>query len=327
MDDIMVLFYKKGNGYDITDLCSTLKWSGRKGSAARSSEIKMLDDDGYHHDRCPVDVEEGDQILLMLEGKEHFRGMIMDSTQTQDKTMTIKAYDNAIYLANNKDSFQYKNKTADKIFSDVCSHFSIPTGSVAKCSHTIAELIESKKTAWDTIQDALSQDYKATKVRHYVQSNKGKISLVERKKQLVQWMIEPEHNLINYAYKRSISNITTRVKVLSSEGKVTAQKINSTLESKIGIFQDVESSDKDMTKAQINELIQGVLDDSGKPSKSLTVTALGKASLISGVAVYVTIPALDIARSFYIDEDTHTYTQNSHTMQLTLNYADDVVIK
>lgn len=322
---VMVILYRKsGIGYDISELVSTIKWGGRKGSAARSCQLKLLDDTGFHHDRAAIDVEKGDQMLLYVAGDEVFRGMFMDDTESNDPTCTVKAYDNGIYLANNTDSFQYEKKTADYIFKDVCARYNIPTGDVASCSHVIEDLTEESKKAWDTVQEALSEDFKATKIRHYVNSSKGKLSLVERKKQLVQYVLEPETNITDYTYKRSTSNTITRVKVLSSEGSVVSTKINSELEKYIGIFQDVEKADKDMTEAQIQELVQGVLDDKGGVEKSLTVTSLGVPAIISGVAVYVRIPKRNISRSFYVDEDTHTFSQNKYTMQLTLNYTDDI---
>ena len=51
----------------------------------------------------------------------------------------------------------------------------------------------------------------------------------------------------------------------------------------------------------------------------LKVSGLGVSDAISGKCVYVIIPHLGIQRSFYIDEDTHKYTRECHTMTLKLN--------
>ena len=51
---------------------------------------------------------------------------------------------------------------------------------------------------------------------------------------------------------------------------------------------------------------------------------MGIAEVISGIGVYIIIPELEISRTFYVDEDTHTFEDNKHTMSLKLNYANDL---
>lgn len=112
----LLLFKTKTSGIDITNLVEEIKWKGRKGSAARSLTAKIIDDDGCNHARSGVDVEEGHQCIFSYDGKELFRGIIMKTVQTDKKTMTFTAYDNGIYLSNNKDTFIYEDKTASEIF-------------------------------------------------------------------------------------------------------------------------------------------------------------------------------------------------------------------
>ena len=76
--------------------------------------------------------------------------------------------------------------------------------------------------------------------------------------------------------------------------------------------------------AQIKELVQSVFSEKGMPTKSLKVSGIGISEAVSGGCVYVIIPHLGIKRTFYIDEDTHTFTRKSHKMTLKLNFADDI---
>ena len=73
------------------------------------------------------------------------------------------------------------------------------------------------------------------------------------------------------------------------------------------------------TQAQMQELVESIFDEKGIPEQSLKVSGLGVSDAISGKCVYVIIPHLGIQRSFYIDEDTHKYTRECHTMTLKLN--------
>ena len=323
-DGISLIIIKGEQGYDVTQLVETIKWKGRKGSSARTLTATLIDDDGYKHARSGIDVEKGHQCLFNYNGKELFRGIIMTQTQTNRKQLQFTAYDNGIYLANNKDTFTYENKTASDVFRDCCTRFGLPMGEVAKCSYKIPELTKSKTTAFDAIADALSLDFDATGIRHYVASSKGKLSLLTRRENIMQWVIEVGQNITTYSYTRSIEDIKTRVKMVSKEGTTVAEKKNAALEKKIGVFQEIDQPDESLTTAQVNDLISSILEEKSTPERTLNVEAVGIAEVISGIGVYIIIPELGLSRTFYVDEDTHTFKDNMHTMTLKLNYANDL---
>lgn len=323
-EGISLIILKGEQGYDVTQLVEQVKWKGRKGSSSRTLAVTLIDDDGYKHARSGIDVEQGHQCIFSYDGVELFRGIIMSQTQSNQKKMQFTAYDNGIYLANNKDTFVYENKTASDVFRDCCTRFGLPMGEVASCSYKIPELTKSKTTAFDAIADALSLDFDATGIRHYVASSKGKLSLLTRRENILQWVIEVGQNITSYSYSRSIEDIKTRVKMVSKEGTTVAEKSNAELEKKIGIFQEIDQPDESLTAAQVNDLIASILDEKGTPERTLTVEAMGIAEVISGIGVYIIIPELEISRTFYVDEDTHTFEDNKHTMSLKLNYANDL---
>ena len=309
---------------DMTNLVKSVRWSGRKGSSARTITVAMIDDDGYRHARSGINVADGNQCVFLVDGKERFRGILMNQNQGDNKQLKFKAYDNGIYLANNKDTFVYKNKTADQVFSDVCSRFGIPTGEVAKCSYKIPEFTKSKTTGQDAVLDALSLDYKATGTRHFISSDKGKLSLLQRKDQVISFVVDGDANLYGYSYTKSIESIKTRVKMISKEGTTLAEKSNSSLEQKIGIFQEIQQPDESLTKAQVKDLVGSVLDTLDDPEETLTLNILGDPDVISGKAILVKIPHLDISRAYYVDSDDHTFEDNMHTMSLTLTTAAEI---
>lgn len=324
MARIQLLVVKDKKTIDMTNLVQSVRWSGRKGSSARTITVVMIDDDGYRHARSGIDVADGNQCVFLVDGKERFRGILMNQNQGDNKQLKFKAYDNGIYLANNKDTFVYKNKTADQVFSDVCSRFGIPTGEIAKCSYKIPELTKSKTTGQDAVLDALSLDYKATGTRHFISSDKGKLSLFQRKDQVISFVVDGDANLYGYSYTKSIESIKTRVKMISKEGTTLAEKSNSSLEQKIGIFQEIQQPDESLTKAQVKDLVGSVLDTLDDPEETLMLNILGDPDVISGKAILVKIPHLDISRAYYVDSDDHTFEDNMHTMSLTLTTAAEI---
>lgn len=323
-EGINLIILKGQQGYDITRLVEQVQWGGRKGSSARTLTAQLVDDDGYKHARSGIDVEEGYQCLFRYNGQELFRGMAMTQTQSNKKRLTFKAYDNGIYLANNKDTFIYENKTAGDVFRDCCTRFGLPMGEVAECTYRIPELTRPKTTPFDAILNALSLDFDATGIRHYVSSREGRLCLLTRRENILQWVIETGQNLISYSYTRSMEDVRTRVKMISKEGTAVAEKGNPELEKKIGIFQEIEQPDESLSAAQINDLIAAILDEKNTPKRALTVEAVGIPEVTAGIGVYIIIPELGLSRTFYVDEDTHTFKDSLHTMTLKLTYANDL---
>lgn len=321
---IYLAIWKEEKGHDITNLVKKIVWKGRKGSASRSITATLIDDDGYNHDRTSIDVIKGYQCVFKYDGQELFRGIIMSTRQTDRKEEVFTAYDIGIYLANNRDTFAFKKKTADAIFKFVCKRFKIPYAKPVKCEHVIKELTKGKTTGFDVICDAMNQEYEATGIRHYVLSEKGKLKLLTRRENIVQWVIEEGVNIESYTYTKSIEDIKTRIKMSSDKGKILAVAKDKSLEKKIGIFQEVQTPDDSMSKAQMKKLVKSVLKEEKKPERRLEIEALGIPSVISGRGVYIIIGALGLKRTFYVDQDTHTFEGNKHTMSLTLTYTNDL---
>lgn len=315
----LFLFKSPSEGAEITSLTESVKWKGRKGSSCRTISVKIADDT----ERAGIDVEKGHHVILKYDGQELFRGLIMNMNQTDDKTLSFTAYDMGIYLANNKDTFTYADKTADEIFGDVCRRFGLPIGRVDKCSYRIPELSKPNTTAWDVLADAMSLDFDNTHTRHFITAANGKLSLTERKKSILQWLLEAGENLYDYSFSRSIEKISTRVKLLSDENTVAAEEKDSELEKRIGIFQTIDKPDETLNAAQITQLAKTQLREKSRPEKTLTVSTIGNPEIISGVGVYVRIPHFSIAQTYYVDEDTHTFEGENYKLNLKLNYTDN----
>ena len=324
MSRMRFLVIKGGATWDMTNITSKVKISGRKGSSSRSLAATLLDDDNYGRPHPEIDVGEGVHCIFYWDNVELFRGIVERQRTSQKKLLTITAHDNGIYLSNNRDTFVYESKTADAVFKDVCSRFGIPTGDVAACSYSIPDLTKKKATGWDTIEDALSLEFDNTGTRFFVVSDKGSLCLRKRQENILQWVLETGANVSKYKYTKSIENVRTRIKLLSGEGTVLAQASDPALEQKIGIMQEIDTPDETLNSAQINALAKSMLQEKKTPQRTLSLTnLLGIPDVIAGVGVFIIIPHIDINRTLYVDSDTHTFKDNLHTMSLDLSWAAD----
>ena len=103
-----------------------------------------------------------------------------------------------------------------------------------------------------------------------------------------------------------------------------AQASDPALEQKIGIMQEIDTTDETLNSAQINALAKSMLQEKKTPQRTLSLTnLLGIPDVIAGVGVFIIIPHIDINRALYVDSDTHTFKDNLHTMSLDLSWAAD----
>lgn len=320
MGNIKLIIYHNKQGFDVSELVSAIEWGGRKGAAARSLNVTLLDDSSIKN-RIVIVPEKGFTCVFKWKGKEKFRGIIMRVGMGAKKRLTFTAYDECIYLANSADSFSYKNKTASAIFKDCIKRAGLSIGEVIETGHKIPSLQKPRTSYYDCLLEALSITYKKTGQRYYIRADKGKVSLLKRKEQKTQLVLEIGQNITDYTFHQSIEKIKTRVRIYSDKGKVLYENKNAKLEKQIGRFVMVDTAKEKHNNAQIRKLANTLMKEQGHPEKSLNISSLGEISAISGNCLYVKIPHLKINRTFYIDEDRHMFKGNGHTMSLLLNFS------
>lgn len=314
---------KNGTSYDMTPLVQNVKWSGKKSSAARSLEVNLIDNDGYGYDRPDIDVMKGVTCGFYWNDQELFRGIIMKVSQSNKRKATIKAYDSAIYLANNEDTFVYKKKTATQIFKDICTRFDLKCEAV-DTSYVITNLTMPNVTCIDAIWSALAKTYRATSKRYFVISEKGVLKLIARADNMVQWVFEEGSNLLEFSRERDIEYTRTRVKLYSDANAVLAEAKDTSIEASIGIMQHAEQADSKEKKAKLQTMANELLAQLKQPSESFSIESLGVPDVITGKAVWINIPFLGLKQTYFVDEDTHTFEMENHTMSLTLNAVNEV---
>lgn len=317
-----LLLIQGGATYDITEcLSGEIIWSGRKGAAGRTLDFSVLDTSKAGHTRLGIKVSKGARIIFKRDNMELFRGQVFKRSRTAMEVARFRAYDNLIYFAKNEGYFHYASNTATEIFLDICRRYSVPYDKIDVSPYRCKE-IEATTTIWDVIMEALSKTYMATKQRYYVTSSKGKVSLRRRSTMSSEWVLETGVNITDWQYEESGEDLTTRVQAMNDEDKVIATITSPDRESVFGIFQKVLSKDGDDSDAQTRDKAQKLLDG-GSIQESLSLNSLGITEIIAGLCVYVIIRDEKIGRTYYVDEDIHTFKGQNHQMRLTLNIKPD----
>ena len=319
MNVIKMMIGKNGTYKVVTNLVQKVTVTGRRGDAPRTLSAILADSEQF----ARADVAksgEGEQVFFYFNGEETFRGLLMTDTRSNKRMLNIKAYDNCIYLCNNKGSFSFKKKSATYIFKYCLKKLGLTLGGAVDTKHIIGELVKKNTTYWDVISDALSQTYYSTGIRYYVSSEKGKIYLRKRQEQTTMPILSLDSNIQSYDMSRSIYKTRTRLTLITSKKKNKGKFTNSALEKKIGKFADIQTVDEDITKTEIKQKIATFKKDTSVVAHELSVSAIGDMRCISGKCAYVQIVPIGVKRIMYIEEDTHTYEKGYHKMDLKLSF-------
>lgn len=150
------------------------------------------------------------------------------------------------------------------------------------------------------------------------------MQLKRRKDTVIPWVIGAGENLISYSSGKSIEGVKTRIKLLNDEDSVIAEASDTSLEEIIGMRQDIDTPDDSLSQGQISELAKSMLAEQSRPTENLTVKAIGKADVISGIGVFIQSPHLGLSKTYYVERDDHTFEKKYHTMSLSLVSAADI---
>ena len=115
MGKMNFIVIKGGDVYDMSELVISVSWQGRRGAAARSLNVSLLDDYEYAHKRSYIKVEEGHQCIFSYDGTELFRGMIMKQSYSNKKTMSIYVEEDNHTFSDNKHTMRLKLSFANDI--------------------------------------------------------------------------------------------------------------------------------------------------------------------------------------------------------------------
>lgn len=314
------------NGTHIIDnLIEAVTWAGDVMQAARWVTITINNStDGI----VPIIIfEEGREIRIFNDdGAELFRGIIFYQSIDIRGRVSIKAYDENIYLTKNTDTRKFVGMKASDIIRRLCDDFGIETGTIADTGYVIPKMILRQETLWNMMTTALTETRKQTGRRFYIYSENGQLHVAERKEKIAALIIERGTNLIHASYFRSIEELRNRVRVFAGteNGARSVTARDQTLIDRYGLMQHVETLDTDATQSELKQRADELLAQLGVIDDEATVQVIGDVRVKAGTSVYVVEPMTGIIGGYYVSYDEHTFAGGSHMMHLTLSATDEL---
>lgn len=233
-----------------------------------------------------------------------------------------------IYMVKNVNAYVFTNQKASDIVKRVCGDFQIPMGDIKDTGYRIPSLIVDGESLYDIAYKGIYATFKQTGKRFCIGSSEGKIYLREKMDQRSYIVIEDGVNLIDFNWDTSIEDSATSVVMVAGEEKkaITISAKNSTLAKEIGIIQHYEKVTDKVNAAQLRERVHKTLAEKGKVMRKASLNCIGDETVIAGTAMHLIITDMEVFKGYYVDEDTHQFTGNSHTMSLILSETDDLPV-
>lgn len=320
MEIQLLIDNKKGSIYDISQLVEEVTWKTKRKDSPSSLEITLLEDN-------QVAISNGDVISFKVDGNKVFYGYVFKNSGDKGPEIKITAYDQIKYLMYN-DTYVFVNKKASDVVKKIANDVGLRIGTIEDTEYNIPTVQEDDKKLLDIIYSSLDKTIMANTKTFVLYDDYGYVNLKNINNMKQEIVISDDSNLGDYDWENSIEDSYNRIKfVRDNKDKggrdvYIAQDSNSI--AKWGRLQLFKKVDDKLNKAQIEEMVNGNLKLKNKETKKLklkdvlgTETALD-IKLRGGAGVYVVIKKKNIAQYYLIEEATHKFSKNEHTMDFDL---------
>ena len=313
----------KGDGIisvtDITEIVSTVSWSGSVSQAARTAEITVVNaPNDPNLERLNVKIGSGDTIKLYENEENIFLGEVITTEKSSEYgTITYCCMDLLNHLLRSTAIYNFENTTAEEIARKVCADFKIETGEITESKAPINKMIVDGETIYDIIMQAYTKASRQNGKLYLCHMEGAKLSVKEKGILVQNFVLAEEYNITNAAYQETIENMVNVVKIYNDTGKQIGEVKKEEWTRQYGIYQQIykkEDGINEVTAAM--NLFVGV-------EKTVTVDGInGNLECIAGNGVEVQDAATGLSGIFWIDGDTHTWENGIHTMNLELNFKN-----
>ncbi|MFS1511094.1 hypothetical protein VQL36_01460 [Chengkuizengella sp. SCS-71B] len=305
------------NDIYLDPIVTSITWSGDSKQAFRKLELQLSNT--TNGKEPTVSIEKGKLLKFSKDSEELFRGVIFSHSIQADGNMSVTAYDENIYLTKNVDTKKFTNMTASSIIKQLCNDFGISFGSIEDTGYVFPKLIMRNKTLWDMMNTTLTETNKQIGRRFILFSKEGKLQLIERKRNVVEWSLQNGFNILNASSSESIEDVRNQVKVISGDHEdqpISTVVENQTLINNYGLMQHIEESDVDQNSSQVQQLANQLLKDLSKVNEEAEIEALGNEEVIAGSVIHVSETMTNLTGNYHISTDTHTFQDKVHRMRL-----------
>lgn len=299
----------------ITEYASSITWSGSASQASRTLEFSVAYnpyDDGFKN----LNIKLADLIYFYDDGKCLFVGVVTSMERTGEAgTVSYAARDFMHYLLRSSGAYVFKNTKAEAIVKKICKDVKIKVGKLATTNTHIKSLIIQNDTYYNMIIRAYKKAGSNTGDKYIPVMDGVKLSVIPRG-QTSGITLKESEDIISTSYGQNSDDMVNRVWILNDKYKKSGQVSSDKSIKKYGLYQSTYTKEKGVNaKKAAKKLLTGV-------TKTASISAIGNNACVSGYSVKLKDAGAGLTGKFYIESDSHTYENGTHTMTLELEWKN-----
>ena len=305
-----------GDTTDVTNLVTSLKWSGSRLQVSRKLEFTLMQDKRDKH--IPViRVDCGYTVIFYDDaGNNVFEGNIYDLERNRaESRIKIVAYDHLIVMTHSKTTRKFTDVLPEEITRQLCRELGVIEGNITETGVKVS-FTANNKTGFEIIMMAYTEAHKKNEKLYHLVMEGPKLNVIEKGSLIDGLVLDSTKNMINSVYKKSIESLINQVCVVDEQGNIVSyEKDDESIEAN-SMFQVTYKIDpnKDTAK-EVKALLE-----KNKPQKSGNIIALGDYRALSSYSI--TLKDELFTGQFYIKQDTHTFEDGKHEMNLELEFEN-----
>lgn len=264
--------------------------------------------------------QEGNAVRFTYDTNKIFFGFVFTKKRTSNDLIDVTCYDQLRYFKN-KDTYNYKNKTASELLKMLAEDFQLQTGNVESTGHKLAR-IEDNKTLFDIMQMALDLTLQYTNKMFVLYDDFGKLALHNIHSMKLDLILDEETGE-GFDYSSSIdSNTYNKIKLVYEDKKKKKREVYIAQDSKNindwGVLQHFEKIQGNVNgKAKADALLALY----NKKTRNLNMKeAFGDCRVRAGcsLAVNMYLGDITVANFMVVENVKHTFKESEHSMDLRL---------
>ena len=233
---------------DITEIVQKVTWSGDYKQAARKLEFSIISCK-YDKEIPQVDIQEGYMVYFYEDDEELFRGFIY-TIEKNSNTTSYLAYDHAQKLVNIKVNYNFKEKTAQEITTqmlDDYSKYGLKKGNIVSDGVSWSKVFIGV-SMYDTIMSAYTNSHANNGKEYMCYAKEGKICTALKGDIKLNVQFKEKENIISTTYRSSIENVVNRVVIVDDAGNQIGEEKNSKSIELYGLFQEIVKAESKTTE-------------------------------------------------------------------------------
>ena len=304
----------------ITDYVTQATWSGSDTQVCRTVSLDVVN--SPFDKQMQIDIKLGDLIYLYDDKKNIFQGVVTARSRTNEiGTINYTAKDFMFYLLKSKGTYVFDKKNAESIAKIVCDDLQIQTASLYKTKVNIGKNIFDAEPYYNIILKSYNQAAKKMSEKYppvFMPIMNGRKLSVIAKGQPTGITLNMNSDITASSYEENLENMVNQVLIYKDSGAKVKVVSNKSWVKKYGILQEAYKEEKGINPTNAaKQLLTGI-------EKSATVDSIGNIACKAGYAVWIKDSITKLKGRFFIENDTHTWSNGTHTMSLTLKFKNEL---